>query len=59
MLSRVSHSPLSFSISYQILCKWCSLSSIFVFLLDFGPEHTKTRELVNARACKEIIVFPN
>ena len=24
-----------------------------------GSEHTKTRELVNARVCQEIIVFPN
>ena len=30
-----------------------------MFMLDFGPKHTKARELVNARACQEIIVFPN
>ena len=30
-----------------------------MFRLDFGPKHTKTRELMDAQACQEIIVFPN
>ena len=32
---------------------------ISLFLLDFGIEHKKAWELVNARACQEIIVFSN
>ena len=30
-----------------------------MFMLDFGPKHTKARELVNARVCEETIVFLN
>ena len=32
---------------------------LFLFLLDFGSEHIKARELVNVRAFQEIIVFLN
>ena len=35
-----------------------SYSRIYMFMLDFGLEHTKARELVNLRTCQEIIVFP-
>ena len=30
-----------------------------MFRLDFGPEHTKIQELINERACQEIIIFLN
>ena len=30
-----------------------------MFMLDFGSEHTKTQELLNARACQELIEFSN
>ena len=30
-----------------------------MFMSDFGQEHTKALELVNAQVCQEIIVFPN
>ena len=33
--------------------------TLTLFRLDFGQEHTKAHELVNARVCQEIIVFSN
>ena len=30
-----------------------------MFRLDFGPEHTKAWELINAQVCQEIIIFSN
>ena len=45
---------------YRFSTKMCPIGRAKnMFMLDFGPKHTKAQELVNVRSCQEIIVFMN